>query len=90
MLNLSEDEIQTKFGYFIEALQYGTPPHLGIAFGMDRIVMLLAKTEDIRDVIAFPKTQKASDLMMRAPSKVSKEQLTELKLQAEYEEISWP
>ena len=88
-LNLSPAEINEKFGFFVEALQYGTPPHLGIALGLDRIIMLLTKTENIRDVIAFPKTQKASDLMMQCPSKVNPKQLQELQIKAEPVEISW-
>ncbi len=88
-LNLTSEEIKDKFGFFVEALQYGTPPHLGLACGLDRIVMVLSKTENIRDVIAFPKTQKASDLMMQCPSKVSSKQLGELKIKAEPVEISW-
>lgn len=89
ILQLSKEDIQEKFGFFVEALEYGTPPHLGFAFGLDRIVMILAKTENIRDVIAFPKTQKASDLMMQAPAKVEKKQLNELKVQIEPIEIIW-
>ncbi|MBY0529203.1 MAG: aspartate--tRNA ligase [Rhabdochlamydiaceae bacterium] len=88
-LKLSPKEIQEKFGFFVEALQYGTPPHLGFAFGLDRIVMILTKTENIRDVIAFPKTQKASDLMMQCPAKVHPKQLDELKIRAETTEITW-
>ncbi len=88
-LNLSSDEVKTKFGFFIEALKYGTPPHLGIAFGLDRILMILSKTENIRDVIAFPKTQRASDLMMQCPSSVHPSQLDELKVKAEPKEITW-
>lgn len=88
-LKLSPDEIKEKFGFFVEALQYGTPPHLGFAFGLDRIVMLLSRTENIRDVIAFPKTQKASDLMMQCPANVAQKQLDELKIKAEPVEISW-
>ncbi len=88
-LSLTQEEIKQKFGFFVEALKYGTPPHLGFAFGLDRIVMLLAKTENIRDVIAFPKTQKASDLMMQCPSPVSPQQLHELKVRAEPTEITW-
>jgi aspartyl-tRNA synthetase len=77
-LRLTPAELETKFGFFLEALSYGTPPHLGIALGLDRIIMILTQTENIRDVIAFPKTQKASDLMMQSPSFVVREQLKEL------------
>lgn len=79
-LGMSENEVQEKFGFFIEALQYGTPPHGGIAWGLDRLNMILAGTDAIRDVIAFPKTAKATDLMADAPSRVSQEQLLELQL----------
>ena len=88
-LKLTPEDINEKFGFFVEALQYGTPPHLGIAFGLDRIVMILSKTENIRDVIAFPKTQKASDLMMQCPSKVAPKQLDDLEIEAEPVDISW-
>lgn len=77
-LGLSPEEAKEKFGFFIEALQYGTPPHGGIAWGVDRLVMILCNTDAIRDVIAFPKTAKATDLMAEAPSAVSREQLIEL------------
>ncbi len=77
-LNLSSEELEEKFGFFLDALDYGTPPHLGIALGLDRIAMILGDTENIRDVIAFPKTQKASDLMLEAPSSVPPKQLKEL------------
>lgn len=78
LLGLSPEESQQKFGFFIEALKYGTPPHGGMAFGFDRLMMLIAKTDNIRDVIAFPKTASASDLMAQAPSAPSGEQLDEL------------
>ena len=80
LLKITPEEQQSRFGFFLEALQYGTPPHLGIALGLDRIMMLLSQTDNIRDVIAFPKTQKASDLMMQSPSSVTKAQLDELGL----------
>ena len=89
LLKLTPEELQTKFGFFLEALSYGTPPHLGIALGLDRLIMILTKTENIRDVIAFPKTQKASDLMLECPSTVSQSQLKDLKLTTEDPEFSW-
>lgn len=79
-LRLTPEELQSKFGFFLEALSYGTPPHLGIALGLDRIVMIVTDTENIRDVIAFPKTQKASDLMMECPAEVAAQQLKDLHL----------
>lgn len=79
-LKLTPEQIQEKFGFFVDALKYGTPPHLGIALGLDRVLMLATHTDNIRDVIAFPKTQKASDLMNDCPSLVAKEQLNELKI----------
>lgn len=83
LLHLTPEEIRNKFGFFIDAISYGTPPHLGLALGLDRLVMILCGTENIRDVIAFPKTQKASDLMLDCPSEVAPEQLIELKLSLE-------
>ena len=80
ILGMDENEITNRFGFLIEALKYGTPPHGGIAFGFDRLVMILAQTNNIRDVIAFPKTTSATSLMDQAPSPVSKDQLDELNI----------
>lgn len=80
LLGLSENEISEKFGFFVDALQYGTPPHGGIALGLDRLIMMLAGTSSIRDVIAFPKTAQAQCPLSEAPSILSKNQLNELKI----------
>jgi len=81
LLNISEDEARLRFGFFLEALEYGTPPHGGIALGLDRIVAILANENSIREVIAFPKTAAAADLMSSAPSPVDPKQLRELHIQ---------
>ena len=78
VLGLTEKEINEKFGFLIDAFNYGVPPHGGIAFGIERIVMLFAGTDNIKDVIAFPKTAKATCLMSDAPNQINKEQLSEL------------
>ena len=79
-LGMSDEEAHTRFGFFLDALEYGTPPHGGIALGLDRIVMILAGAQSLREVIAFPKTAKAIDLMVDAPTTVSDAQLRELSL----------
>jgi len=86
LLGYSDEEIDVRFGHMLEAFEYGAPPHGGIALGLDRIVMLLAGEETIREVIAFPKTQAAMDLTFNAPSPVSEEQLAELHLRLREEE----
>lgn len=82
-LGLTKEDIENKFGFLIEALKYGTPPHGGLAFGLDRLTMLLCGTNNIKDVIAFPKTQSATDLLTEAPCIVTQEQLKELNLKLE-------
>ena len=72
-LGISDEEAQQKFGFLLEAFKYGPPPHGGIAFGLDRLAMLLAGAESLREVLAFPKTQKGTDLMSDAPTPVSDE-----------------
>ena len=78
VLGLSDEEIKERFGYFVDALQYGTPPHAGMAFGLDRLAMILGGTDNIRDVIAFPKNLAAVDPMTNAPTNVTQAQLDEL------------
>ena len=82
VLGISDEEADEKFGFLLDALKYGAPPHGGVAFGLDRIVMLMTESESIRDVIAFPKTQSAQCLMTDAPGDVNAEQLKELHLRS--------
>ena len=79
-IGFTDEQAKERFGFLLEAFRYGTPPHGGLAFGLDRLTMLLAKTDNIRDVIAFPKVQNASDLMTNAPDVVDDKQLEELKI----------
>ena len=79
-LGMTDEEARQRFGFFLDALEYGTPPHGGIALGLDRIVMILAGANSLREVIAFPKTARAIDLMVDAPTPVSEAQLRELNL----------
>ena len=85
-LGLSEEEAYEKFGFLLDAFKYGTPPHAGIAFGMDRLIMILAGTNNIKDVIAFPKNQSAVCPMTNAPAVADEEQLKELSIRVELED----
>ncbi len=91
VLGFTPEQAEEQFGFLTNAFKYGVPPHAGLAYGLDRVIMLMAKADSIRDVMAFPKVKDASDLMTEAPSRVSEDQLEELGLQikiAETEEVS--
>ena len=85
LLGIDEEEAEQRFGFLLNAFRYGAPPHGGIALGLDRIVMLLAGAASLREVIAFPKTQSAQELMVQSPDFVDEEQLQELALS-----VIWP
>jgi aspartyl-tRNA synthetase len=85
-LGIDKQEAEEKFGFLLRALELGAPPHGGIAFGVDRLMMILTGSDSIRDVIAFPKTQKATCPLTEAPAPVSRKQLTELSLRPDWKE----
>ena len=86
LLGLSDEDVAKKFGWFIDAFQYGVPPHGGMAYGLDRLTMILCGTDNIRDVIAFPKNLQAVDPTSKAPAEVSEDQLDVLGIQLKEEE----
>ena len=87
VLNIPADVVKSQFGYMLESFEYGAPPHGGIALGLDRLITILAGKESIRDVIAFPKTQKGQDLMTDSPGTVTDRQLRDLKVKSTAEDV---
>ena len=87
LLGISDEQAERNFGFLLEALRYGAPPHAGFAYGIDRLVAILAGEDNIREVIAFPMNQKAQDLMMNAPSDVTEKQLRELHIKIRGREL---
>jgi aspartyl-tRNA synthetase len=85
-LGIAKEEAQEKFGFLLDALKFGAPPHAGFALGLDRVIMILRGTDNIRDVIAFPKTQKAQCLLASAPSEVDRAQLRDLHIRPHFNE----
>ena len=90
ILGLSKEEIEAKFGFLVDAYQYGAPPHGGAGIGFDRLVMMICQAESLRDVVAFPKVQNASELMSECPAVVAKEQLEELGIELIPEQVQSP
>ena len=86
LLNIKAEEAEARFGFLLQALRYGAPPHAGIALGLDRWMMILAQDDNIRDVVAFPKTQRASDMLSGAPSVVDDHQLEDLSISVDIED----